>query len=115
MRPDSSLPLVHLPDAATALVYRGTGARGGDLRVVGPRSRASSYPGKELPMCIRLRLRPGAARSVFAVPVSGLRDHAVPLGDLWGVGVARLEDRLNQLTGAEAILRVIEGALPAPR
>ena len=81
MRPDSALPLVHLPDAATALVCRRTGVRDGDLRVVGPRSRASYHPGKELPMCVRARLRPGAVRPVFGVPVSELRDRAWPPAD----------------------------------
>jgi AraC-like DNA-binding protein len=111
MRPDSALPLVHLPDAATALVYRRTGARDGDLQVVGPRSRASYHPGKELPMCIRTRLRPGAARAVFGIPVGELRDQAVPLTDLWGDRAARLENRLNELTDPDPILRGIEEAL----
>lgn len=111
MRPDSALPLVHLPDAATALVYRRTGARDGDLRVVGPRSRASCHPGKELPMCVRVRLRPGAARPVFGVPVSELRDRAVPLTDLWGDRATRLAHRLNELTGPGPALRSIEEAL----
>jgi AraC-like DNA-binding protein len=111
MRPDSALPLVHLPDAATALVYRRTGARDGDLLVVGPRSRASYHPGKELPMCIRARLRPGAARPAFGVPVSELRDQAVPLTDLWGDRAARLENRFNELTDPDPILRGIEDAL----
>ncbi|MFC1437471.1 helix-turn-helix domain-containing protein [Streptacidiphilus sp. N1-10] len=111
MRPDSALPLVHLPDAATALVYRRTGAHNGDLRVVGPRSRASYYPGKELPMCIRVRLRPGAARPVFGIPVSELRDRAAPLTDLWGDRATRLEHQLNELTGPDRILHGIEDAL----
>jgi len=111
MRPDRALPLVHLPDAATALVYRRTGAQNGDLRVVGPRSRASYHPGKELPMCIRIRLRPGAARPVFGIPVSELRDQAVPLTDLWGDRAARLENRLNELTGPAPILHGIEDVL----
>jgi len=111
MRPDSALPLVHLPDAATALVYRRTGARDGDLRVVGPRSHASCNPGKELPMCIRIRLRPGAARPVFGVPVNELRDQAVPLTDLWGDRAGHLENRLNELTDPNPILRGIEDAL----
>ncbi|WP_328335614.1 AraC family transcriptional regulator [Streptomyces sp. NBC_00455] len=111
IRPDSALPLVHLPDAATALVYRRTGAREGDLRVVGPRSRASCHPGKELPMCVRVRLHPGAARPVFGVPVSELRDRAVPLSDLWGDRATRLAHRLNELTGPGPALRGIEDAL----
>ncbi|MFE2376734.1 helix-turn-helix domain-containing protein [Streptomyces sp. NPDC059398] len=110
-RPDRALPLVHLPDAATALVYRRTGPGTGELRVVGPRSRASYHPGKELPMCVRARLRAGAARSLFGVPVSELRDRAVPLTDLWGGRAAVLERRLGELTGAEPVLRCIEAAL----
>jgi AraC-like DNA-binding protein len=111
MQPDRAVPVVHLPDAATALVYCRTGARDGDLRAVGPRSRASYYPAKELSMCIRIRLCPGAARPVFGVPVSELRDQAVPLTDLWGDRAARLENRLNELTGPGPILRGIEDAL----
>ncbi|MET7320154.1 helix-turn-helix domain-containing protein [Streptomyces sp. NPDC005549] len=111
MRPDGLLPLVHLPDVATALVYRRTGPRDGDLRVVGPRSRASYHPGKELPMCIRVRLRPGVARSVFGVPVRELRDQAVPLTELWGDRAARLERRLNELSGTDSVLRGIEDAV----
>ncbi|MEU5088490.1 helix-turn-helix domain-containing protein [Streptomyces sp. NPDC021356] len=111
IRPDRNLPLVHLPDVTTALVYRRTGPRGGDLHVVGPRSRASYHPGKELPMCIRARLRPGAARSVFGAPVSELRDQAVPLTELWGERAARLEQRLNELTGLDSVLRGIEDTL----
>jgi AraC-like DNA-binding protein len=112
LRLDRALPLVHLPDAATALVYRRTaGARDGDLRVVGPRSSASYHPGKELAMCIRVRLRPGAARPVFGVPVSELRDEAVPLAELWDDRAARLELGLNELTRPDAILRSIENAL----
>jgi AraC-like DNA-binding protein len=111
MRPDRILPLVHLPDPATALVFCRTDARDGDLRVVGPRSRAAYYPAKELSMCIRVRLCPGAARPAFGVPVSELRDQAVPLTDLWGDRAARLENRLNELTGPGPILRGIEDAL----
>ncbi|MER6811033.1 helix-turn-helix domain-containing protein [Spirillospora sp. NPDC000708] len=111
MRPDGARPIVHLPDAATALVYRRTGARDGDLRVVGPRSRASYNPGKNLPMCVRARLRPGAARTLLGVPAGELRDRAVPLTDLWGDRAARLEARLNELTGPDAILRAVEHTL----
>ncbi|MYR55735.1 helix-turn-helix domain-containing protein [Streptomyces sp. SID625] len=111
MRPDRLRPLVHLPDVTTALVYRRTGPRDGDLHVIGPRSRASYHPGKEVPICVRARLRPGVARPVFGVPVSELRDQAVPLTELWGARAARLEHRLNALTGTDSVLRGIEDAL----
>ncbi|MEV4086355.1 hypothetical protein AB0J43_39450, partial [Nonomuraea fuscirosea] len=55
-------PLVHLPDAGTNLIFRTTPAGRGDLLVIGPRTRASYHVGKDLPFCLRLRLRPGAAR-----------------------------------------------------
>lgn len=111
MRPDSDGPVVHLPDTATALIYRRTSARTGDLLAVGPRTQAAYFPGKDLPMCIRTRLRPGTARRVFGVPVSELRDQAVPLTALWGERATRLEDRLNELTAPYPILRNIERAL----
>ncbi|MEU3528114.1 helix-turn-helix domain-containing protein [Streptomyces sp. NPDC038707] len=113
IRPDGLLPLVHLPDVTTALVYRRTAPRDGDLHVVGPRSRASYHPGKELPMCVRARLRPGVARSVFGVPVGELRDRAVPLTELWGARAARLAHRLNELSDAGSVLRGIGEALLA--
>ena len=111
IRPDGAVPTVHLPDAATALVYRRTGVQDGDLRVIGPRTRAAYNPGKDLPMCVRARLRPGTARQAFGVPVSELRDRAVPLTDLWGDRAARLERRLNELTGPDPVRRGIEDAL----
>ncbi|WP_344283064.1 helix-turn-helix domain-containing protein [Actinomadura napierensis] len=111
MRPDTPLPVVHPPDATTALVYRRTGPHSGDLHVVGPRSRATCHPGKKLPMAIRVRLRPGAARSVFDVPVSELRDRAVALTELWGARAARLQHQLNELPRTDTVLREIEGAL----
>lgn len=111
MRPDSSRPLVHLPDTATALVYRRTGARNGDIRVIGPRSHASYYPGKELAVCIRVRLRAGTAGSVLGVPIDELRDDAIPLTGLWGDRAARLEARLNDLTDPGLMLRRFQGML----
>lgn len=111
IRPRSDPQLVHLPDTATALVYRRTGERTGDLHVLGPRGRAAYPSGKEMPMCIRIRLRPGAARPAFGVPVSDLLDQAVPLTEMWGDRAARLESRLNELPGADQILRGIEDAL----
>ncbi|MGW4802110.1 helix-turn-helix domain-containing protein [Nonomuraea sp. NPDC004297] len=111
LRPGGAAPLVHLPDAATALVYRRTESGEGDLCVVGPRGHASYHPGKELEMCVRVRLRPGAARPVFGVPVSELRDRVVPLADLWGDRAVRLESRLDALTAPGPILRNVEDAL----
>jgi hypothetical protein len=46
---DDQQPLVHVPDAATALVFPTTADDSSDLVVVGPRTRASYYTGKILP------------------------------------------------------------------
>ncbi|NUP51976.1 MAG: AraC family transcriptional regulator [Catenulispora sp.] len=111
VRPDKRLPVAHLPDTATALVYRRTGLRDGDVRVVGPRSRASYHPGKDLPVCVRIRLRPGTAGAVLGVPVDELRDDGLRLTELWGDRARRLETRLNELNDPELILRRFEESL----
>ena len=77
-------PLVHLPDPATSLIFRTTPAGRSDLLVAGPRTRASYHAGKDFPLCLRIRLRPGAARPVLGVAVSELVDRVVGLGELWG-------------------------------
>ncbi|YCK39921.1 hypothetical protein ACNF49_39405 [Actinomadura sp. ATCC 39365] len=51
-------PLVHLPVPGTSLIFRTTRAGHSDLLVIGPRTRASYHVGKDLPFCLRLRLRP---------------------------------------------------------
>ena len=106
--------LVHVPDTATTLVFRTTSAGRGDLLVVGPRTQASYHTGKDLPICLKVRLRPGAAWPVLGVPISRLVDRVVPLADLWGAAGARLERRLAGLDGdRELILTHLETALRA--
>ncbi|MGH3377210.1 MAG: helix-turn-helix domain-containing protein [Actinoallomurus sp.] len=107
--------LVHVPDTATALVFRTTTAGGrGDLLVAGPRTQASYYTGKDLPICLRVRLRPGAARPVLGVPISELVDRVVPLADLWGASGTRLERRLAGIGGDRGlILDHLDAALRA--
>ena len=89
--------LTHLPDAATALVFRSTADRGGELLVLGPRRRASYHPAKELPLCVKIRIRPGRARPLLGVPVGALVDRVVPLAELWGPGGDRLARELAGL------------------
>jgi AraC-like DNA-binding protein len=104
--------VVHVPDTATTLVFRTTAAGRGDLLVVGPRTRASYHAGKDLPICLKVRLRPGSARPVLGVAISELVDRVVPLADLWGASGVRLERRLADLDGDRAlILTHLEAAL----
>ncbi|MEQ0558360.1 AraC family transcriptional regulator [Amycolatopsis sp. NEAU-NG30] len=90
-----STPLVHLPDTATTLVWRTLADGSGALFVVGPRTRAAYYDGKDVPACVRFRLAPGAARALLGSPVDALTDQVVPLGGLWGKPGVRLADRLG--------------------
>lgn len=89
-------PLVHVPDAATSLVLRTLSSRHADLLAVGPRTHASYHAGKEFPLCLRLRLRPGAARLLLGVPVRELVDQVVPVTKLWA-GANGLNNRLSGL------------------
>ncbi|MGI5227753.1 helix-turn-helix domain-containing protein [Actinoallomurus sp. CA-142502] len=106
--------LVHVPDTATALVFRTRADGRGDLVVVGPRTRAAYFAGKDLPVCLRVRLRPGTARPLLGVPISALVDRVTPLADLWGDAAVRLERRLTRLDGDRPlILHQLEAALAA--
>jgi AraC-like DNA-binding protein len=106
--------ILHLPDAATALVFRTTAAGRSDLMVVGPRTRASYYVGKDLPVCLRIRLCPGTARLLLGLPMSELVDRVMPLGDLWGGSADRLAARLAHLRDdPQLILKHLQAALLA--
>ncbi|MFF4125185.1 helix-turn-helix domain-containing protein [Microbispora rosea] len=112
-------PLVHVPDADTSLIFRTTSARRSALLVVGPRTRASYHVGKDFPLCLRLRLRPGAARLLLGVPMTELVDQVVGLEELWDD--AALWDGAAGLTAAPAppgddvrrVLGRLQAALPA--
>jgi AraC-like DNA-binding protein len=109
---DDGQPVVHLPDAATALVFRTTPDHRSDLVALGPRTRASYHPGKDLPFCIRLRIRPGRARPILGLSVHELVDRVVPLGALWGAPGDRLERELTELGhDPDLVLRRIETTL----
>jgi AraC-like DNA-binding protein len=106
--------ILHLPDAATALVFRTTAAGASDLRVIGPRTRASYYAGKDLPVCLKIRLCPGTARPLLGLPVNELVNRTMPLADLWGVSAGRLEAHLAHLGGdTELILKHLQAAVLA--
>ncbi|MEU8201059.1 helix-turn-helix transcriptional regulator [Streptosporangium sp. NPDC049046] len=107
-------PLVHVPDADTSLVFRAAAAGQSDLLVIGPRTRASYHVGKDIPLCLRLRLRSGAARPLLGVPVSELTDRVVRLEELWGSSYDRLKAMLRQAGGDDGlILEHLEAALSA--
>lgn len=94
---DYSCPLVHIPDAATTLVWRTVADGSSALLVVGPRTRAAYYDSKDVPACARFQLAPGAARALLGTPVEALVDHVVPLNELWGPPGRQLADQLTKL------------------
>jgi AraC-like DNA-binding protein len=105
-------PLVHLPDAATMLVFRTTAEHRSDLVVLGPRTRAEYHTGKLLPFCVRLRIRPGCARALLGQSISDLVDRVIPLGALWGEAGDRLSRELVDLgNDPNRVLRHIEATL----
>ncbi|MEY9835709.1 helix-turn-helix domain-containing protein [Streptacidiphilus sp. EB103A] len=106
--------LTHAPDSATVLVFRTTTARRSDLLAVGPRTRASYHTGKDVPFCVRVRIRPGRARPILGVPVSQLADRVVPLGELWGESGDRLACELADLgSDPELVLKHLQAELLA--
>lgn len=105
-------PLVHVPDADTSLIFRTTSAGRGDLLVIGPRTHASYYVGKDFPLCLRIRLHPGAARPLLGVPVNELVDRVIPLDELWGAPSDELTTTLAEAGGdPDLVIKHIEAAL----
>ncbi|MEO3867788.1 AraC family transcriptional regulator [Nonomuraea sp. B12E4] len=103
-------PLVHVPDGDTALVLRTAAARRAELLLVGPRTRATYHAGKEFPLCLRIRLRPGVARLLLGVEASELVDRVINLGDLGG---GPWEGPAETGVDPRALLERVEAALSA--
>ncbi|MER6673418.1 helix-turn-helix domain-containing protein [Streptomyces sp. NPDC000983] len=86
-------PFPEVPDAVTTVVVRvGAGGRRTVL-VVGPRTRASYYSGAGPVSCVRVRLAPGAGRSLLGVPAVELVGRVAELGR-FPAESARLLDRV---------------------
>jgi AraC-like DNA-binding protein len=111
---DHSCPLIHIPDAATTLVWRTVADGSSALLVAGPRTRAAYYDSKDIPTCARFQLAPGAARTLLGTPIDEFTDHVVPLGELWGPPGLRLADQLTRLVSRPmTAVKHIEDALSA--
>jgi AraC-like DNA-binding protein len=91
------------PDPATTVVWRMTPAGDSDVLVAGPRTKASYHATKNLPVCVRLRIRPGMLPGTDA---GELVDRTVPLQDLYGPSELseRLVDYRHRPEQAVAIL-----------
>jgi AraC-like DNA-binding protein len=125
MAPVGEHSLAHvegLPDGRVSLLLRITegslapeesGARRGDVSVVGTRTRPIYKTVQDVPLVIVVRLRPGGAPAVLGLPANELTDCIVRLEDLWGAEGLALRDQLLSAAGHEAMLRLLEGAIEA--
>ncbi|WP_428951484.1 helix-turn-helix domain-containing protein [Streptomyces sp. cg35] len=119
--PDGPRSVAHVPDAAVRLVLRTVPGGGSDVLAVGPRTRASYNTGKRLPLCLDLRIRPGAARPLLGASARELVGRVVPLAELPGPVTPRIVRELARLaddaTVDEALAALAEVLAPvfAPR
>ncbi|WP_155981398.1 helix-turn-helix domain-containing protein [Nocardia sp. BMG111209] len=105
--PDS---FTHAPSVATTVVLRRQAADHRDLMVIGPRTRASYYAAKAPASCLRLRIAPGAVRSLLGVAADELTDHVAPLAEFTGPLAGFTEQLLH--TEPAAVLSLLEQQLP---
>ncbi|MFB9905526.1 helix-turn-helix transcriptional regulator [Allokutzneria oryzae] len=96
---DDGCPLIHAPNPATTLVWRTTANGSSSLLVVGPRTHATYHDSKEIPVCARFQLAPGAARALLGTPIDEITDRVIPLSDLWGRSGTRLAHELDEFVG----------------
>ena len=96
-------PIVHGPDHAASLL-RPAGA-GGPWVLAGPRTTARYHARRPGPLCVRLRLRPGAAADLLGRPLTGLADREVTVGGPLTEGRA---DRNRLVDDAVSLLSVGE-------
>lgn len=82
------------PDPATTVVWRMTPAGDSDVLVAGPRTSAAYHPTKDLPVCVRLRIRPGGVIPLLGTSPDQLVDQVVPLHALCGRSATTLADEL---------------------
>lgn len=104
-------PLVHVPDAATSLIIRAAPGQRSGLTVAGPRTRASYYPGKDFPLCLKIRLCPGTARLLLGIPASQLLDQVISLCELKDTSGPPPPAPTETAADPQLILRHLEQAL----
>jgi AraC-like DNA-binding protein len=113
---DSAI-LVLPPDPAITVVWRMTAAGDSDVLVSGPRTKASYQPKKDLPVCLRLRIRPGRVLPLLGTAPDELVDRVVPLTDLWGSAAVSLaaelvEYRDDPVRAADLLAERLEATAP---
>ncbi|MEU4339669.1 helix-turn-helix domain-containing protein [Nocardia sp. NPDC023852] len=105
-----SEPLAHIPQTATTIVLSAEHDGPRDALVVGPQTKATYWRPNKPAGCVRLRLAPGAIRSLLGVPAAELTDRTMRLEDLPGPA-ADLSAELIELA-PEEVLPYLEDELP---
>ncbi|ONI91461.1 hypothetical protein ALI22I_08970 [Saccharothrix sp. ALI-22-I] len=90
------------PDHATTLVLRAVPGQGGELVVMGPRTRALYHVGQPGPWCVKARLHTGRTRRLLGRPARELVDQVLPLSAFWGEPADRLAREVADLTPGSA-------------
>ncbi|MEV6320552.1 helix-turn-helix domain-containing protein [Nocardia sp. NPDC051787] len=107
---DLSEPFAHVPQTSTTIVLRAEHNGPRDALVVGPQTKAIYSRANKPAGCVRLRLAPGAIRSLLGVPAVDLTDRIVRLEDLPGPA-AHLATELVELSPDE-VVPYLEDQLP---
>ncbi|MEU7630096.1 helix-turn-helix domain-containing protein [Nocardia sp. NPDC049220] len=107
---DLSEPFTHIPQTSTTIVLRDEQRGPRAALVVGPQTKAIYSRASTPAGCVRLRLAPGAIRSLLGVPAALLTDRVVRLEDLPGPA-ADLATVLIAVAPDE-VLPYLEGVLP---
>ncbi len=98
--------VVDEPDHATTIVLRTVPGHGGELVVVGPRTRARYHVGEPGPWCVRARLHTGRAQRLLGRSARELVDEVVTLRTFG-------DEPADLGSGDEVFARLLAGSLPA--
>ena len=98
------------------------GGRGGDLTIIGPRTRALLKDAAGFAYAISFRFKPGWSTPVLGVPARELTNRFVSLEELWGRGAtelltesiqARTEPQVIELVSRAFVRRIRHAAEPS--
>jgi AraC-like DNA-binding protein len=110
-----------LPDGCADILFDFAAPGGARAIVVGPMTRAILVPSRPRERYLGVRFRPGGAGAFLRVPLSGLLDASVDLGDVWTEGarvheqVAEAREKGGEVAAIARELRARLARWPAPR
>jgi AraC-like DNA-binding protein len=102
-----------MPNGRTSLVVRVPEDGGGDVYVIGPRTRARFKRATGLVRATTIRFKPGWSPTLFGVPANALTDQLITLDDLWGATGGDVTADLVAARGAPAMLERLSRAVAA--